>query len=527
MIVDSTIVEKGQMASLSVIVGAIATGDRVKSTLGPKGRDKILMSHGHRDSMMVTNDGATILKNMETTNPSSKLLVDVSKTQDDEVGDGTTSVCVLTAELLRNAEPLLNQGVHPQTIIQGFLAANKIAQDALSASAVDNSASAELFDKDLFNIARTTLSSKIVKVDHDHFAKLAVDAIKRLKGSGDLEHIHIIKKLGGSFRDSFLAEGFLLDKKFGVGQPKRVEKPKILVANTSLDTDRIKIYGARVRVEGISELAEMEKAERKKMKAKCEKILAHKADCFINRQLIYDFPDEIFAEAGMMAIQHADFDGIERLSMVLGAEITSTFDSPETVQYGYCDLIDSIMVGEDQMIRFSGCKRTEACTIVLRGPSEHILDEAERSLHDALCVLKAAIANTKTVLGAGCSEMLMAKEVDQSAKTTPGKKALGMAAFATALRTLPKIIAENAGLDATDLATQLEAEHYNGNTEAGLDIEAEKVSSARELGITESFAVKSSVVAYAADAAIQLLRVDNVVTCAPRKRKDPHGRRGM
>eukprot|EP01001_Neometanema_parovale_P002180 NODE_1263_length_1806_cov_29.556744_g1198_i0.p1 GENE.NODE_1263_length_1806_cov_29.556744_g1198_i0~~NODE_1263_length_1806_cov_29.556744_g1198_i0.p1 ORF type:complete len:557 (-),score=186.28 NODE_1263_length_1806_cov_29.556744_g1198_i0:136-1734(-) len=508
--------EKGERAKLSNILGAVALADMVKTTLGPRGMDKILQSSGKNTHITITNDGATILKSVWMDNPAGKILVDVSKTQDEEVGDGTTSVCVLSGELLREADKLLQQSIHPQTIISGYRAAKKIALDELAESAVDHKSDKAAFEEDLFQIARTTLCSKAVNVDVDHFARLAVDAVLRLKGSTNLDSINIIKKLGGSINDSFLAEGFLLDKKIGLGQPKRIEKAKILVANTAMDTDKIKIFGARVRVDGVAKLADMEAVEKQKMHQKVDKIIGHNINCFINRQLIYNGPEEIFASKGIMAIEHADFDGIERLALVLGAEVTSTFDNPELVQYGECDLIDEIMIGEDTLIRFSGCKANEACTIVLRGASNYFLDESERSLHDALCVVSQTVQETRTVLGAGCSEMRMARRVEEEAKKTPGKKALAMEAYAKALRAIPAIIADNAGLDSAELVSCLAAEHYKGHNKAGIDVYQGKVL--QESKILESYKCKSSVVNYATEAAEMILRVDNILRCAPRQR---------
>lgn len=398
--------EKGDRAKLSNIVGAIAITDLVKSTLGPKGMDKILKSQD--GSITVTNDGATILKSLVIDNPAAKILVDIAKTQDAEVGDGTTSVCVLAGELLREAEKLLQQKIHPQTIIEGWRLATNAAREALTKIAKDNRENEEQFKKDLLNIASTTLSSKILTNHKEQFATMAVDAVLRLKGSGNLEAIQILKKPGGTLKDSFLAEGFILDKKIGVGQPKRIENAKILVANTSMDTDKIKIYGAKVKTSSMDQLAQIEDKEKDKMRKKCEKIMAHGCNVFINRQLIYNFPEEIFADNGVMAIEHADFEGVERLSLVLGADIVSTFDTPDKVKLGTCKLIEEIMIGEDKVIHFSGCEKGEACTIVLRGASKTLLDEAERSLHDALCVLTQTVKESRIVLGGGSSEMLMA-----------------------------------------------------------------------------------------------------------------------
>ena len=218
------------------------------------------------------------------------------------------------------------------------------ARAALEGHAEDHQADEARFHADLLNIAKTTLSSKILTNDKDFFANMAVDAVLRLKGSTNLESIQIIKKCGGTLRDSFLDEGFILDKKIGVGQPKRIENAKILVANTAMDTDKVKIYGARVRVDSMQKVADIEAAEKDKMRDKCRKIIGHGINVFINRQLIYNFPEEIFADAGIMAIEHADFDGIERLAAVTGGEVVSTFDRPDLVTMGECDVIEEVRV---------------------------------------------------------------------------------------------------------------------------------------------------------------------------------------
>ncbi|KAJ1653106.1 T-complex protein 1 subunit beta [Dispira simplex] len=509
--------ERAENARFSNVIGAIAVGDLVKSTLGPKGMDKILQS-GTSGDMLVTNDGATILKSIALDNAAAKVLVNISKVQDDEVGDGTTSVCVLASEFLRQAETLINQKIHPQTIIDGYRLATQAAHDVLSASARDNSGNTEAFRQDLLNIARTTLSSKVLSHNKDYFAALTVDAVLRLKGSTSLDHIQIIKKVGGKLTDSYLDEGFILDKKIGVNQPKRIENVKILIANTPMDTDKIKVFGARLKVEATGQLAELERAEREKMRQKVEKIKNHGINCFVNRQLIYNWPEQLFADAGIMAIEHADFDGVERLALVTGGEIVSTFDHPELVQLGHCDVIEEVIIGEDRLIKFSGVAAGKACTIVLRGATNQLLDEAERSLHDALCVLSQTVKEPRTVLGGGCSETLMSKAVDELAAITPGKKALAVEAFAKALRQMPTILADNAGFDSSDLVTRLRAAHYENRTTAGLDMVNGTIGDMDELGITESFKLKRQVLLSAAEAAEMVLRVDDIIRCAPRQR---------
>lgn len=293
----------------------------------------------------------------------------------------------------------------------------------------------------------TTLSSKLLKHDKEKFAKLAVDAVLKLNGKDDLDLIKIIKKSGGTLHDSFLEEGFILEKSISIASPKEMNDCRIVVANTPMDYDKIKIYGTRVKTESMEGIAEIEKAEKEKMKEKVEKILAYKPNVFINRQLIYNYPEELFADKGILVIEHADFDGIERLAAATGAEILSTFDNPERSDdvLGHCSRIEEIMIGEDKLIRFGGCKVGEASTIVLRGASTHILDEAERSLHDALCVLVQTVKSKRVVYGGGHTEMRMSIACDTLAKSTKGKQALAIEAFARALRQLPTILADNGG----------------------------------------------------------------------------------
>ena len=275
-------------------VGAIAIADLVKTTLGPKGMDKILQSVGdeqQRKLITVTNDGATILKSIYIDNPAAKILIDISRTQDDEVGDGTTTVAVMAGELLKEAEKLVAQKIHPQIIIKGWRQARDAAKKVLEDIAMNNADDEEAFKQDLKNIAMTTLSSKLLLHDRDAFANLAVEAVLRLKGSGNIEFIKLIKKPGGTLSDSFIADGMILEKTIATGCAKKVINPRVLVANTPMDHDKIKIMGSKVKVDSMTAIGEIEEAEKAKMKAKVDKILAHKPDVFINRQLIYNYPE--------------------------------------------------------------------------------------------------------------------------------------------------------------------------------------------------------------------------------------------
>lgn len=285
-----------------------------------------------------------------------------------------------------------------------------------------------------------------------------------------------------------------------------------------MDTDKIKIYGARVRVDSMDKVAEVEAAEKDKMRAKVEKIIGHGINIFINRQLIYNFPEELFAEAGVMAIEHADFEGVERLALVTGGEICSTFDDPQGVTLGFAKRVEEIMIGEDKLIHFSGCGRSEACTVVLRGASSHLLDEAERSLHDALCVLSQTVKDSRVVYGGGFPEMVMSRATDALAARTPGKRALAIEAFGRALRMIPTIICDNAGLDSAELVTKLRAAHAEAGGRAGIDILTGQVGDMGACGIFEAFKVKQAVLISATEAAEMIIRVDDIIKCAPRQR---------
>ncbi|KAK1444252.1 T-complex protein 1 subunit beta [Babesia gibsoni] len=528
--------DKGETARMQYFIGSIAVGDLVKTTLGPKGMDKMLQPmnmDGPRGENVITNDGATILKSVWLNNPAARILVDVSMQQDATCGDGTTGVVVFAAELLRNAEKLIDQRIHPQVICLGYRKALAVARKRLEEIMFSRIQDSKTFKEDLFKIASTTLSSKLLRLEKEHFAKLAVDALLRMHkdiqehgGSFkdasshiNLSLIQIIKKQGGSLKDSYLEEGFILEKKIGVGQPKTMTDCKVLIANTPMDTDKVKIYGVKVNVDSFEAVSALEQSEKLKMKNKVDKIIKHGCNVFINRQLIYNYPDQLFKAAGVMTIEHSDFDGMERLAKCLGGQILSAFDTPEEADLGHCDKIEEILVGEDKLIRFSGCARGGACTVILRGASSHVLDEAERSLHDALAVLSETISDGRVVCGGGCAELEMATAVSEYAKTIVGKESLAVEAFAQALLKLPEYILSNGGYDAAEILSKLKAAHVAGDKYAGIDIERGDVGNMFELGIYESMKSKMSQVCLATEAAETIIRVDNIITCAPRERQ--------
>ncbi|KAH0474815.1 MAG: uncharacterized protein KVP18_003507 [Porospora cf. gigantea A] len=511
--------ERGENARLQYFVGAMAVGDMIKTTLGPKGQDKILVPFGTegaaRDKAVVTNDGATILSKIWLDNPAAQILVDLSRTQDKVVGDGTTGVVVLAAEILREAEKLVDQKVHPQIVCAGLREALDAAREALEQAAFVSDEAA--LRSHLLNLARTTLSSKLLNMEKELFSELAVDAVLRLRGDSNLDLIQVIKKVGGSLHDSYLDEGFILEKKLSTGHPKVVENCRVLIANTSMDADKIKIYGAQVKVDSFEAVAAIESAEREKHKQKVDKILKHNINVFVNRQLIYNYPDQLLREGGVLAIEHADFDGIERLSKVLGGDVVSTFDDAGHVSIGECQRIEEIIIGEDKVLRFSGCKRNEACSIVIRGSNQHLLDEAERSLHDALAVL-SQVGNS-FVLGGGAAEMAMAEAVDCRAREIQGKKSLAIEAVARALRQIPTILLDNGGYDSADVVARLRALHHLGQHVMGADIQNGQPGDMQAMGVLEAYKSKLAQICAATEAAEMLIRCDEIIRCAPRRRQ--------
>ncbi|KAI0984375.1 hypothetical protein GJ496_006789 [Pomphorhynchus laevis] len=543
--------ESGETSRESAFAAALTIGDIVKTTLGPKGMDKILQGSGvNKREIQITNDGATILKSIGADNPVAKILVDISKVQDDEIGDGTTSVTVIASELLRVSDELLQQNMHPQTIIAGWRKALLVALNVLDSLAVDNQHDEREFYQDLMDVASTTLSSKVLGAHKAHFAELCVKAALRIRQHTDLRAIQLIKVNGQSLSDSYLDEGFILQKKVGMNQPQSIKDAKILIANTPMDTDKVKIFGSRVRVDSVAKIAEVEKAEKEKMKAKVQRIISSGCTVFINRQLIYNYPEQLFADSNIMAIEHADFEGVERLALVLDAEIASTFGAIATdknesgVRLGRCNSIEQMLIGEEQVLRFSGTAISEACTLVIRGSSDQVLEEAERSVHDALCVLSLMlrqcsstsialslplayrhniqvnkpIATSAVVCGGGCVEMHISRAIFEAASNVPGKESIAMESFAKAIRQIPIIISDNGGFDSQQLIALLRASQAAGNMESGLDMDKGQVGDMRKLGVKEAYILKRQILISGTEAAEMILRVDETIKKAPRKR---------
>ncbi|MES1904310.1 MAG: T-complex protein 1 subunit beta [Paramarteilia canceri] len=530
--------EDASSARITIGAGVKVVSGILRTTLGPNGSDKLLVSSGPYGELNVTNDGATIMKNLNIQNPAAKIFTEMSTTQDNNAGDGTTSIVVLGSKLYAICEELITEKkIHPQIVVTGLSKAlevlPKILDDfTINFSSMDAKSSRSILEK----MAITALSSKLVSGNKKHFAEIAVEAAIQI-GNNDMNSIHIIKKDGSSMEESKLVDGFVLNTRIGMGQKKKIENPKIMVANTQLDADKIKVFGASVKVDAVSKLTEIELAERQKMIEKVSNIVRHGMDIFINRQLIYDFPEQLFTDMGVTSIEHADFEGVERLAYILDAEIASSFSKElgtENIKLGSCKLVeertDLISGRNEPVVWFQGVPKKGACTVILRGPTDKVLDEVERSFHDALCVVYKAMRTKKYLLGGGCIDVLLSKRLkDEASKVCDmegldsGLLSLIFEEISKAFLEIPITLADNCGMDATLAVAQLKNAAENGKTNIGLDLVSKSVGNVEDLGILESRIVKESAIKGAFEAIMLLCRIDGIVTNRARQR--PQDRR--
>ncbi|KAK6090513.1 hypothetical protein P3W45_000610 [Vairimorpha bombi] len=494
--------EKGQDARRTILSGTDLVGDILKTTLGPKGMLKILKGDGK--GLNITNDGAFILKNLQIDSASARILINSSIGQDWEEGDGTTSVSVLSSLIIRE---IFNLKIHPTKIIKGLRMAQEKCEKVLDRISVNPSV------EDIRSLIKTTLCSKVLKYDLDKFVDICINAVDNLESKSDLNLIQIIKS-PGKLEDSYLDDGFILNKESVISPMKN---PRILIGNTSLDQDKIKVFGAKISVSSVQDLAEMEKIEREKMYKKIDSICNKKIDCFINRQLIYDYPMQLLKMKNVQPIEHADFDGIERLNNVLGGKILSTFEDVEDSCIGTCEEIKNIFIGDKRMIKFSGIKKG-ASSIVLFGSSKEMLDEAERSIHDALCVLIKIKETPRIIYGGGSSEMCMAVELSKYALDVPGVESEAILAFSNALQQIPVILSENGGFNGNEIKSELRSKHNSGLHTYGVNLENGTVSCMKELSVIDSYRIKKRVICASSEVAQMIVKCDGVVKCKPRER---------
>ncbi|MEM2250788.1 MAG: thermosome subunit beta [Candidatus Hadarchaeales archaeon] len=474
----------GRDAQRMNILAARVIAEAVRTTLGPKGMDKMLVDT--LGDIVVTNDGVTILKEMEVEHPAAKMMVEVAKTQDDLVGDGTTTAVVIAGELLKEAEKLLDQAIHPTIIATGFRMAAEKAQEVLNTIAVPVSIEDEKMlkriattamtgkvlntiampvsiedEKMLKRIATTAMTGKKAESGREVLADLVVKAVRQIadKTDGgykvDIDYIGVEKKAGGSISDSELVHGVILDKeRVHPGMPKRVKNAKIALIDAPLEIKKTET-DAEIRITTPEQLRAFIEEEEMILKQMVDKIISVGANVVICQKGIDDIAQHYLAKAGIYAVRRAKKSDMEKLARATGGRIVTNIDDLTPEDLGSAGLVEEVKIGEDKMTFVRDCKNPRAMGILIRGGSEHVVDEVERAVHDAICVVAAAIEDGKIVYGGGAPEMEVAKHLRDYSQKVGGKEALAIGAFADALEIIPKTLAENAGLDAIDIIVEL------------------------------------------------------------------------
>ncbi len=504
--------EKGRGALNNNIQAAKAISDAVRSTLGPRGLDKMLV-----DSMgdvVVTNDGVTILKEMDVEHPAAKMLVEVAKTQDQEAGDGTTTAVVLAGELLKRAEALIDQNIHPTIISQGYrLASSKALQilDQISAPVtISDHAS-------LLQIAITSMASKSVSFNRDALGEIAVKAVTAVadkKGEGyyvDLDNIQLIKKQGGQISDTSLIEGVIVDKeKVHSGMPTRVENPKIALLDAALEIKKTEI-DAKIEINEPSQLNAFLQEEENMLRRMVDQVKKSGANVVLCQKGIDDLAQHYLAKEGIYAVRRVKKSDMEKLAKATGASIVSKVSELTPQDVGTAGLVEERKIGDDALTFVTGAKKARAVSILMRGGTEHVLDEIERSLDDALNVVAVAVEDGKYVIGGGASAAELAMQLRDEAAKIGGREQMAFESFAEALETIPRTLAENAGLDPIDILIELRKAHKNGQKSAGVNVMAGKVGDMLELHVIEPIRVGRQAIESATDAAVMILRIDDVI----------------
>jgi thermosome len=464
----------------------------------------------------ITNDGAAILDEIDVQHPAAKMIVEVAKTQDDMVGDGTTTAVVLAGELLKMAEELLNQNVHPTLIVSGY---RKAAQKALEV--LDKiSQNVDLNDKEMLkNVARTAMGSKTVGSAREDFAAIAIDAVSQIaekrgdKWVVDIDNVQIIKKEGKSLQDTKLVSGIILDKEVvHSGMPKSVKKAQIALVNTPLEVKKTEV-SAEIRIRDPAQITEFLHQETNMLKRMVEKIKKAKANVLICQKGIDDMAQHLLAKEGILAVKSAKESDMEKLSRATAGKVVTNLADLKTEDLGYAELVEERKIGDDKMVFVEGCKNPKAVSILIRAGLERMVDEAERAMHDALSVVADVFKKNKIVVGGGAVETEVAKKLREYAIQIGGREQLAVEAFAESLETIPKTLAENAGLEKIDIMVELRSAHEKPKGEKmGLDVFTGKVVNMYEKGVVEPLSVKEQAIKSASEASSMILRIDDVIS---------------
>jgi thermosome len=503
----------GREAQKNNIMAAKIVAETVKTTLGPCGMDKMLVSSF--GDVAITNDGATIMKELDVQHPAAKMLVEVAKAQDNEVGDGTTTAVVLAGELLAKAESLLDKNVHPTVIIEGFKKASEKAQEVLEKIAIPVCITD---DETLREVAITSLASKGITVAAEHFAKLTVDAVKQVAEKvddtfkADIDLIKIVKKHGKSLDETELVKGIVVDKEIASSQmPKFIDKAKIALLNSKLEIEKTE-FDAKINIESPDQMKLFLDEEERMLKEMADAVSKVGANVVFCEKGIDDMALHFLAKRGILAVKSVSSSDMEKLSRATGGKIIASVKDLTAEALGKAKKVEEVKIGDDKLIYVRECKNPKAVTIVIRGGSTHVIDEAERSLHDSLCVVRNAVEDAKIVAGGGAPEAEVAKNLRSYAIKVGGREQLAVEAFAEAVEAIPLTLAENAGLDPIDVMVALRAKHENpDNKYFGIEVTTGEIKSMLDLVVLEPLRVKQQVIKSATEAANMILKIDDLI----------------
>jgi thermosome len=504
--------EKGKGAQSNNIAAALAISDAVKSTLGPKGMDKMLV-----DSMgdvVVTNDGATILKEIDVEHPAAKMIVEVAKSQDEECGDGTTSAVVLTGELLKYAGELLEQNIHPTVVCAGYKLAADKAKETLNKMSMPVKSNDK---KTLKDIATTSMASKGASSEKEKLADVVVDAVLNVQEKVDdkiyvdLDNIQIQKKQGGGIANTEIIEGIILDKeRVHDGMPKIVKNAKIALVNAALEVKKTEV-DARIQIQDPTQLQAFLDEEEGMLKKMVEKIEKSGANVVICQKGIDDIAQHYLAKEEIFSVRRAKKSDLEKLSKATGGKIVANLDGLTAKDLGYAGQIEEKKIGDDKMTFITNCKNPKAVSILIRGTTDHVIDELERALHDALSVVKVALEDGKMTSGGGAAATEIAMALRDYAPNVGGREQMAIEAFATAIEIVPKTLSENAGLDPIDMMLEVRSQHKKGNIHAGINVLGGKVDDMFKNKVLEPLRVSLQEIEASTEAANMILRIDDVI----------------
>jgi thermosome len=508
---------RGKDAQRSNIMAARVIAEAVRSTLGPRGMDKMLVDS--LGDVTITNDGAAILDEIDVQHPAAKMLVGVAKTQDDEVGDGTTTAVIIAGELLKRAEELLDQKIHPTIIVSGYKKATDEAKRILDQIAIEvDPEDVETLKK----IAVTSMNSKSVLGAKEHFADIAVKAIKQIaeKKDGKIEAnrdmVNLVKKQGKSILETELVQGMVVDKELvHPAMPKIIKNAKIALVDAAIEIEKTE-FDAEIRISDPTQMQAFLDEEQNLLKQMVETIKNTGANVIFSQKGIDDTAQHYLAKAGIAAVRRVKKSDMEKLAKATGATIVTSLKELKPEHLGYAGLVEELKVATDKMVYVRDCKNPKAVTIVIRGGTEHVVDEGERALNDALSVVRDVIEDRKMVAGGGAPEVEIAKRLRDYAESIGGREQLAIEAFADSLEIIPKTLAENAGHDQLDLIVKLRAAHEKKDgLWMGVNINTGEVADMLKAGVLEPLRVKKQAIASASEAAEMILRIDDVIASKP------------